>query len=423
MSTKRPIGPARVRDWLDRWAPLLPVLAAEFIVMVGFGALLPVLPLYVQDQGIDASTLGIVIAAWPIAKLVSEPIFGWWADRHSRKPQMIIGLVILGVANVLPFFFTSAAALFALRFIAGAATGLYDPAARGMIVDATDEDERGEAFGFYGAFQVGGFAVGPVIGAFGITIFGGYAFPFFFTGLLAVMGALVILRFVPRHPETVHRGGAEAAGRSASEPAVQAPLKALINRPLIAALVLAFGLHLSFGTYEVIWTLYMIALGATITWVGVTFVLFALPEMIAAPIAGRLVDRKGPIPFVVGSSALIMLSGVAYAFASEPVLASFVVPVEAVATAAMTPALFAMVARGSPPGRSSTAQGLYGAISTLALVVASVVAGALFEADLAYPFWFFVVGMAICLVVGLVIYRGGRAPADQRSAPVPESAG
>ena len=423
MSTKRPFGPARVRDWLDRWAPLLPVLAAEFIVMVGFGALLPVLPLYVQDQGIDASTLGIIIAAWPIAKLISEPIFGWWADRHSRKPQMIIGLVILGIANVLPFFFPSAVALFALRFIAGAATGLYDPAARGMIVDATDEDERGEAFGFYGAFQVGGFAVGPVIGAFGIAFFGGYAFPFFFTGLLAVMGALVIYRFVPRYPKTQHHDRAEAAGRSPSEKAPQAPLRALINRPLIAALVLAFGLHLSFGTYEVIWTLYLMALGATITWVGVTFVLFALPEMIVAPIAGRLVDRKGPILFVVGSSALIMLSGVAYAFASEPVMASFIVPVEAVATAAMTPALFAMVARGSPTGRSSTAQGLYGAISTLALVVASVVAGALFEADLAYPFWFFVIGMAICLVVGLVIYRGGRAPAEEPSRPLAESAG
>ena len=83
-----------------------------------------------------------------------------------------------------------------------------------MIVDATDEDERGEAFGFYGAFQVGGFAVGPVIGAFGIAFFGGYAFPFFFTGLLAVMGALVIVRFVPRYPKTEHPDRVEAAGRS-----------------------------------------------------------------------------------------------------------------------------------------------------------------------------------------------------------------
>jgi MFS family permease len=415
MSTRNRIG-ARVRAWLDRWSPLLPLLAAEFIVMVGFGALLPVLPLYVQEHGIDAATLGIIIAAWPIAKLVSEPFFGWWADRHSRKPQMIIGLVVLGIANVLPFFFASAAALFVLRFIAGAATGLYDPAARGMIVEATDEDERGEAFGFYSAFQVGGFAVGPVIGAFGAALFGGYAFPFFFTGALAIAGAYVIFRYVPRRPHTEHTAVSETSERPAIGPVVQAPLRALLNRPLVAALVIAFGLHLSFGTYEVIWTIFMVALGATITWVGVTFVLFAVPEMIAGPIAGRLVDRRGPVPFIVGSAVVIILSGIVYAGATEPLLPSFVVPFEAAATAVMAPALFAMVARGSPVGRSSTAQGLYGAVSTLALVVASVVAGALFELDIAYPFWFFVVGMAVCVVIGLLIYRGAQ-PAGSRDAP------
>jgi MFS transporter, DHA1 family, multidrug resistance protein len=422
MPMTRPTAPARVRAWLDRWAPLLPLLAAEFIVMVGFGALLPVLPLYVQDQGIDATTLGIIIAAWPIAKLISEPIFGWWADRHSRKPQMIAGLVILGIANVLPFFFTSAVALFALRFVAGAATGLYDPAARGMIVEATDEDERGEAFGFYGAFQIGGFAVGPVIGAFGTALFGGYAFPFFFTGAFALVGALVIYRYVPRHPRTAE-DARRADGRPTGAPLVQAPLRALVNRPLIAALVLAFGLHLSFGTYEVVWTLYLIALGATITWVGVTFVLFAIPEMIIAPIAGRYVDRKGPIRFVIGSSGVIIFSGVVYAVATEPVLPSLVVPLEAAATAAMTPALFAMVARGSPTGRSSTAQGLYGAVTMLAIVVASVVAGALFEADMAYPFWFFIVGMVVTLAIGLLVYRGAAATSEHRSIPVRGSIG
>ena len=104
-------------------------------------------------------------------------------------------------------------------------------------------------------------------------------------------------------------------------------------------------------------------------------------------------------------------------------LPSFVVPLEAAATAAMTPALFAMVARGSPAGRSSTAQGIYGAVSTLALVVASVVAGALFEENLAYPFWFFIVGMVVCLVIGLLIYRGAPSTAEQRSVPVGGSTG
>ena len=171
--------------------------------MIGFGALLPVLPLFVQEQGIDATQLGLIVAAWPIAKLISEPIFGWWADRHSRKPQMVIGLVILGIVSLLPLFFTTFAALFILRFIAGAATGLYDPAARGMLVDATDEDERGEAFGFYAAFQVGGFAIGPAIGALGTALFGGYAFPFIFTGVLAVAGAAVVALYLSPRPHVV----------------------------------------------------------------------------------------------------------------------------------------------------------------------------------------------------------------------------
>ena len=123
--------------------------------------LLPVLPLFIQDQGIDPAQLGIIIAAWPIAKLMFEPVFGWTADRGHRKPQMVAGLVILAVASVLPLILTSFAWLFVLRFIAGMATAMYDPAARGIVVDATHDDERGEAFGYYGAFQIGGLAFGP----------------------------------------------------------------------------------------------------------------------------------------------------------------------------------------------------------------------------------------------------------------------
>ena len=79
--------------WFDRWGGIAPLLVAEFVVWLGFGGLLPVLPLYFTEQGIDLATLGIVIAAWPAARLVSEPIFGWLADRTERVPLMVIGLV------------------------------------------------------------------------------------------------------------------------------------------------------------------------------------------------------------------------------------------------------------------------------------------------------------------------------------------
>ena len=52
----------------------------------------------------------------------------------------------------------------------------------------------------------------------------------------------------------------------------------------------------------------------------------------------------------------------------------------------LNPALFSIVAAGSPPGRSSTAQGLFGAAGTLGFVVASLIAGVLAEIDIRLPF-------------------------------------
>ena len=66
----------RINAWPERWGDVVPLLLAEFIVWLGFGALLPVLPLYFTEQGVDLALLGLVIAAWPAARLVGEPVFG-----------------------------------------------------------------------------------------------------------------------------------------------------------------------------------------------------------------------------------------------------------------------------------------------------------------------------------------------------------
>ena len=92
----RTLRPPRLTAWLDQWGGILPLLVAEFVVWLGFGGLLPVLPLYFTEQGVDLSTLGLVIAAWPAARLVSEPIFGWLADRTARVPLMVVGLLATG---------------------------------------------------------------------------------------------------------------------------------------------------------------------------------------------------------------------------------------------------------------------------------------------------------------------------------------
>ena len=96
------LHPSRLTAWLTQWHEIVPLLVAEFVVWLGFGGLLPVLPIYFTEQGVDLATLGLVIAAWPAARLVSEPIFGWIADRTARVPLMVIGLVATGIFGALP---------------------------------------------------------------------------------------------------------------------------------------------------------------------------------------------------------------------------------------------------------------------------------------------------------------------------------
>jgi MFS family permease len=439
----------RWSTWLDRWGGVAPLLAAEFVVWLGFGGLLPVLPLYFTEQGIDLATLGIVIAAWPAARLVSEPIFGWLADRTERVPLMVIGLVATGVFGALPLVLTGPLAFVLLRAGAGLGAAIYDPAARGFLTDATPPDRRGEAFGLYGAAQMGGLLLGPTIGAFGAAQYGGIAFVFVFSAITAVIAAVgVALRvreeryerhvhptpssdrttFPPDSPFIEGRLAADRAADASSVPAGREVTAAqpgevmrLLNRGLIAALVINLGGYYAGGTYEVIWSLFLEGLGADLPLIGLTFAMFGLPVLILSPFAGRIVDRRGSMAFIVIGSILPAVTGILYTLLSDPILAVPLILVEATGFAFLNPALYAVVAASSPPGRSSTTQGLFGAAGTLGFIAASLAAGVLAERSILFPFYVFSAVMTVSLVVGLAIggrHLTGRSPATLEPAGV-----
>ncbi|MGK2850235.1 MAG: MFS transporter [Candidatus Limnocylindrales bacterium] len=420
---------SRPAAWLDRWGGILPLLVAEFVVWLGFGGLLPVLPLYFTEQGIDLATLGVVIAAWPAARLVSEPIFGWLADRTARVPLMVVGLVVTGLAGALPLVFIGPTAFILLRAISGLGAAIYDPAARGFLTDATPPERRGEAFGLYGAAQMGGLLLGPTIGAFGAGQFGGIGFVFVFSAVTSVIAAAgIALRvreevverrahrtpspdrteFPPDAPFLEERWARDLAADTARTAGVgqagtaAAPMR-LLNRGLVAALVLNMGGYFGSGTYEVIWSLFLERLGADLALIGLTFAMFGLPVLLFSPFAGRIVDRRGPFAFVVLGTVLPAITGIVYTFLVDPVLAVPLILVEATGFALLNPALYAIVAANSPPGRSSTAQGIYGAAGTLGFIAASLVSGVLAAQDIRYPFYLFSAVMITSLVIGIAI--------------------
>ena len=421
---RRPSPTAALASWRARWGGIAPLLVAEFIVWLGFGGLLPVLSLYFVDQGVDLATLGIVIAAWPAARLVGEPIFGWLADRTARIPLMVVGLVLAGVFTILHLAVAGPMAFVVMRALVGLSTAIYDPAARGFLTDATPPERRGEAFGLYGAAQMGGLLLGPAIGAIGADRLGGIGFVFVFSGVAAVAAAIPIalmgreggLRTRPEPPveRTELPLGSPGFSRRASEATVVEPgtpdastdAIRLFNRGLIAALVVNAGGNFAAGTYDVIWSLFLQGLGAGLGLIGLTFAMFGLPILILSPWAGRLVDRRGPYGFIILGAILPTIVGFLYTRLTDPALAIPLILTESTGFAFLTPALYAVVAANSPPGRSSTAQGIFGAAGTIGFIVASLVAGVLAAEDILYPMYVFSAVMLASLIIGLLV--GGR---------------
>jgi DHA1 family multidrug resistance protein-like MFS transporter len=201
------------------------------------------------------------------------------------------------------------------------------------------------------------------------------------------------------------------------------PLR-LFNRGLIAALVINLGGSFGAGTYEVIWSLFLQGLGADLALIGLTFAMFGLPVLLFSPIAGRFVDQRGPLAFIVAGTVLPAVTGILYTRLVDPTLAVPLILVEATGFAVLNPALYTVVAASSPLGRSSTAQGLFGAAGTLGFIVASLASGALAAIDILYPFYLFSAVIVAALILGVAI--GGpalrRAPIGAPTAAAPDAA-
>ncbi len=459
----------RVRTWLDQWGPILPLLFAEGTIWVGFGAVLPILPIYFVDHGVTLPMLGLVVAAWPAARLVTEPIFGWVADHASRTRMMVIGLVLASVFAVAPLYVVGPVAFIVSRLLAGMSAAIYDPAARGYLVDATPPERQGETFGLYGAAQMGGLMLGPAIGGIAASVTGNPTVAFWVAGACVLLSAVLVAWRVREIPHAAYDGPAvspatattgesrrdivestpaipEASTTSAGmlpvASAAEVPLPAasastvpddapsarparLINSLLVAAIVFNVGSFLAGGTYEVIWSLYMTSLGAGLDAIGLSFFTFALPILVLSPVMGRYIDHEGGFLALVIGMAGIAICGALYPLIPQVWFVVGLGLVEGTAFAVASPALYMLVSRASPPGRTSTAQGIFGAAGTIGTIAASLGAGLLADIDLRLPFFATGIGTGAALIVGLAVGRrrlyDAMQPAHIRPAGPPRS--
>ena len=222
----------------------------------------------------------------------------------------------------------------------------------------------------------------------------------------------------PRHDAPERRRGRRRPRRPPARPT------RLANRLLIAAIILNASGNFGGGTYDVIWSPYLTSLGGSPGLVGLTFSMFSIPVLVLGPIVGRLVDRRGTFGFLIVGSCMVGVASFLYTLMRDPILAVPIILIEATGFAIIWPALYAIVARGSPAGRSSTAQGVYGAFGTVGFIVASLITGVLASVDMRYPFYLFSAvtvraSSALALLVGGRAIRATEPSAVGRGRPAP----
>lgn len=191
-------------------SPIFVIFLTVFISMVGFGIVIPVLPVYAKQEPfmLNPSQLGWLVGIFSLVQLFAAPLFGKLSDRIGRKPVLLvsvfgtaIGFFIIGKAD-------AAWMLFLGRIIDGASGGNI-ATAQACIADVTPPDRRSKAMGMIGAAFGLGFIMGPALGG----VLAGYSHtaPFYFAGALSVLNALLIWKRLPETYPTEKRALASAS--------------------------------------------------------------------------------------------------------------------------------------------------------------------------------------------------------------------
>lgn len=185
---------------MSNWKRNLLVLwFGQFMVMAGMTMIIPFLPLYIQELGINdekqvAIWAGIIFAGNFITAFLFQPFWGRLADKYGRKMMIIRSGFGMAVVMILMGFSTNVWHLLLLRMLNGTISG-YIPAAAALVSANTPRDRIGFAMGTLQSGAVAGTILGPVIGGLMVN-WVGFAPIFFITGTLLFLGTLIALLMV-----------------------------------------------------------------------------------------------------------------------------------------------------------------------------------------------------------------------------------
>jgi len=296
------IEPPALQSWQRNLFAVWPSL---FATSLGLMAMLPTLPLYVEERFnvTDPQELSelaaIIYAAAPLSAAVFGPVWGALGDRMGRKPMAIRANLAIAITTLMMPFATAPWVLLLLRIVQGALAGYVAPA-MALVSSETPNERQGRLIGFLQVGMAIGSGIGPEVGWRVATQFGRGS-EFYVTSALSLLAILPLWLFVHEKPR-VHDPLAPSFVREM----VHSCTQLLRNRVFAWLLVLVLLQRIGQNMMEPLLALFVrelepwARLGTTPEErtgqaTAFAFSILAVMQVFFTPMWGRLADRHGPL--------------------------------------------------------------------------------------------------------------------------------
>ena len=360
-----------------RKVDILSVYLVLLLDLVSFGIVIPILPFMVEDLGVSATMLGVILTTFSITQALFSPLWGRLSDRIGRKTVLsyttagtAVSLVILALADK---YIT----IFAARLLGGVFAANVS-VATAYISDITDPKDRAKYMGLVGASFGIGFVLGPTIA--GLLSVPTYRTPLFLAALLVTLNFIYILLLLPEVSKSISNNFDEKSKG-----------KSFFNLNIhIQVLCVAFWfISLSYNQLETVFVYFMIdRFGWDIREISL---LFAGLGMIMIIVQGGLISK---LVYIFGEKKLVMLGLtvliVGFALIPNILRISVLIPVlvtNSLGRAVIQPSLLTLLTKFSDESRTGEALGYFQSAASFARIIGPLIAGSAYDFSYRMPFY------------------------------------
>ena len=419
--TSPPLFPIRTLLPMRRSASVGILFFTVFLDLLGFGMVLPLMPLYAADPRFHASPveIGWLMAIYSIMQFLFAPSWGRLSDRIGRRPVLIVGLFGSCFSYLAYGFAESFTVLIITRALAGI-SGANIAAAQAAMADITPREERTKAMGLIGAAFGLGFVLGPALGGIASS-YGLHMAPLLaaaITGINAIF-ALFLLG------ETHHPSDTQKNSTGSIHPLLGSSWRLANTFPGAMRICLIMGFYTAlFSAFEVTLPLWGHAsLGWTVTSVGWVFVYVgAIAVIIQGGFVRRFAARIGE-KRTVSIGLLLVAVGLSFFAMGGLYTALLALGLIAAGSGMVHPGLSSLASLNTNPEQQGMMMGLFQSMNALGRSIGPVVGGLLYALFGGMVFPITAVGLFLLLLAFIAMQKlvvDGRetvAPAASQNVP------